>query len=60
MVIKVFLSIFCYDGYIGRLMATFTDHIKIMSYWGFEEHVLCWKFQNIVFICCIKMLIKFI
>ena len=60
MVIKVCLSIICYDRNIDRSIATYTDHNKIMSYWGFEEHVSCWKFQNFVFICCIKMLIKFI
>ena len=31
-----------------------------MSLSRFDEHVSCWKFQNIVFICCIKVLIKFI
>ena len=60
MVIEVCLSIFCYDRNIDRFIATYTDHIKIMSYRGFEEHVSCWKFHNIDFICCIKMLIKFI
>ena len=60
MVIEVCLSIFCYDRNIDRSIATYTDHIKIMSYWGFEEHVSYWKFQNIVLLCCIKVLIKFI
>ena len=48
MVIKVCQSIFCYDRNIDRSIATYTDHIKIISYWGLEEHVSCWKFQNIV------------
>ena len=34
MVIKVCLSIFCYDCSIDRMTATYTDHIKIMSYRG--------------------------
>ena len=37
MVIKVCLSIFCYDRNIGRSMATYTDHIKIMSYHGLKS-----------------------
>ena len=53
MVIKVCLSIFCNDRNIDRWIATYTDHIKIMSYWWFEEHVSCWKFQN-----CFYMLHK--
>ena len=34
MVIKVCLSIFCYDRNIDRTIATYADHIKIMSYRG--------------------------
>ena len=37
MVIKVCLSIFCYDRNIDRSIATYTDHIKIMSYQGLKS-----------------------
>ena len=37
MVIKVCLSIFCYDRNIERMIATYTDHIKIMSYHGLKS-----------------------
>ena len=37
MVIKVCLSIFCYDRNIDRSIATYTNHIKIMSYLGFKS-----------------------
>ena len=54
--IKWSLKFVCqYDHNIDRSIATYTDHIKIMSYWGFKEHTSCWKVQNIVFICCLKM-----
>ena len=36
MVIKVCLSIFCYDRNIDRMITTCTDHIKIMSYRGLK------------------------
>ena len=51
--LKFCLSIFCYDRNIDRWIATYTDHIKIMSYRGFVKHVSCLKFQNNVLICCI-------
>ena len=60
MVIKVCLSIFCYDRNIRWDDRNIYGSHQNNELSRFEEHVSCWKFQNIVFICCIKVLIKLI
>ena len=45
---------------LDETIATYTDHIKIMSNRGLKSMHFAGKFQNIVFICCIKVLIEFI
>ena len=60
MVIKVCLSIFCYDRNIRQDDRNIYGSHQNNELSQFEEHVSCCKLQNIVFICCIKVLIKFI
>ena len=47
MVMKVCLSIFCYDRNIERLIATYTDQIKIMSYRGLKSMYHAGSFKTL-------------
>ena len=59
MIIKVCLSIFCYDRNIDRATATYRDHINIMSYHGLKSMYHAGSFKH-CFIFCINVIIKFI
>ena len=50
MVIKVCLSIFCYDRSIDRMTATYTDHIKIMSDRGLKSMYHAGSFQTLFYL----------
>ena len=47
MVIKDCLSIFCYDRNIDRTIATYTDHIKLMSYRGLKTMYHAGSFKTL-------------
>ena len=48
MVIKICLSMFCYDRNIDRMIATYTDHIKIMSYHNLKSMYRAGSFKTLI------------
>ena len=49
MVIKVCPSIFCYDHNIDRSIATYMDHIRIMSHRGLKSMYHAGSFKTLFY-----------